>query len=63
MCSGDAFLLFGCSRMRFHGVDKIYLGTALPGLRIKQEGRIALWISLNQTRDREKLLKQAHLKH
>ena len=42
MRSGDAFLLFGSSRTRFHGVEKIYPGTAPPGLNLKQEGRISL---------------------
>ena len=42
MRSGDAFLLFGSSRVRFHGVEKIFPGTAPPGLDLKKEGRISM---------------------
>ena len=42
MRSGDAFLLFGSSRTRFHSVEKIYPGTAPPGLNLKQEDRISI---------------------
>ena len=39
LASGDVMLLTGRSRMAFHGVDRIYLGTSTL---LKQEGRINL---------------------
>jgi alkylated DNA repair protein (DNA oxidative demethylase) len=32
--SGDAFVFGGASRLRYHGVSRIYVGTAPPGLGV-----------------------------